>query len=221
MVRPASAQADIIAVSAPKAEDLIQKLERFESLDDAVSDCVRVVGLTARSRKGSWVCVEPTPAAQEALRMMESGSVALLFGREDSGLPNDALDRCDQLVTIPTDPQYSSMNLGQAVLLMCWEVFRCQRAGEQTSVVREDVRPDTEFEAASRGQTERLFSRIEETLEFVDFFKGKSGEHVLRSIRSVLLRAQMDRRELAIWLGVFKEIPAFVRRQTKRENDDF
>jgi TrmH family RNA methyltransferase len=223
LVRPASADHSVIAISAPKADDVLREMKRFSTLDEAIADCTCVIGLTARARKGAWVVAGPEAGAADALRHMEDGPVALLFGREDHGLPNHALDRCDTVVTIPTDPEYSSLNLGQAVLLMCWEVVRSRRAlqGVAVQLDPEDRSANTEFEPVTRGQLERLFERIDETLREVGFYKSQNDEHVLRSVRSVFLRSHLDRRELSIWLGIFKEIPAFVKRRLlERDGSD-
>jgi len=141
------------------------------------------------------------------------GKVALVFGREDSGLPNDALDRCDVLLTIPTNPDYSSLNLAQAVLICVWEAFKASSSPLEAVST-------SEFPVASRGQVERMLVYAEEALERVEFFKGPNQPQVMRSVRSVFARAQLDERELAIWYGIWKEIPAFLKRTGRDQGPD-
>lgn len=204
LVNPASGDHHTILVSAPKAQDVVASMQVFDDLDSAVADCVRVIGTTARGRRGNWPLLHPSEAARSALE--SPGRVAFLFGREDWGLSNEAMDRCDAMVTIPTNPDYSSLNLGQAVLLTLWECFR--QAGHTADGI-------SEFPLAPREHVERMLSQAEATLELVNFFKTKGREHVVRSIRAVFLRASLDERELAIWFGIWKEIPQYLRRMTQ------
>jgi TrmH family RNA methyltransferase len=203
LVSPAIGDPHWILVSAPKCEDIVSSLKRFDSLEDALSDCVRVIGTSARGRAGNWPVLHPTEAAEQALG--EPGKVAFLFGREDHGLSNEALDHCDAVVSVPTNPDYTSLNLGQAVLLTLWECFR---------VSGSTVEREAPFPLARREQVERMLDSAEATLEMTGFFKSSGKEYVVRSIRSVFLRAGLDERELAIWFGVWKEIPTFLRRHS-------
>lgn len=200
LVRPAHADPERILISAPRMQERIAAIQRFENLDDAVADCVRVFGTTARERVANMASCTPMIVAQQ--RQSFDGKIAFVFGREDSGLPNDALDRCDVLVHIPTNPDYSSLNLAQAVLICTWECSRELNTSAQTPV-----------DVATRGQVERMLVEAEKALETVEFFKGPNREYVMRSVRSVFSRAMLDDREVAIWFGIWKEIPAFIRRR--------
>lgn len=204
LVRPRIADPATILISAPNAEAAVSALRRFDDLDDALGDAVRVFGATARPRAAAAVVADPIAAAVQARGTQ--GKVALLFGREDHGLPNEALDRCDTQINIPTSPDYTSLNLAQAVLLVLWEIFRATELKPLEAAPSPEVR--TEFEHAPREQVERMFQEAQASLEAVGFFKYGDGEHVMRSLRSVFLRAGLDRRELAIWFGIFKEIRA-------------
>lgn len=212
LVRPAEADARRISISAPKAEDLVSNLAHFDSLEEALSDRIYVVGTTARARKGAWIVTEPRGAAVTLVERASEGGVALLFGREDSGLPNSALDSCHAVVNIPTRPDYSSLNLGQAVLLLLWEVFRVAE-DVPLQVIESARRPESEFAPAPIEGVERMLSEAEKSLEAIEFFKSAGREHIVRSVRSVLTRAELDERELSIWFGIFKEIREFMKRK--------
>ena len=200
LVRPASADPARVLISAPNAGELVDAMRRFGTLDEALGDCVRVFGMTARARSAARAVMNPIEVANSPVF---EGRTALLFGREDHGLPNDALDRCDVEVTIPTAPSYRSLNLAQAVLLTLWELFRAREL-ETSEVGHGSVR--SEFEPADRAQLERMYQTAQQALEAVGFFKYGDGEHVMRSMRSMLSRAQLDHRELAIWFGIWKEV---------------
>lgn len=203
LVRPRVADPDTILISAPRSIETIASIHQYEDLESALAGCVYVVGATARMRKGSWTVGEPRSAAQEICNRASVGTVAMLFGREDSGLPNAALDRCQHVVTVPTRPDYSSLNLGQAVLLMAWEVFRvANQIGESSA--------EPEHEPMTVEKIERMLEFAELALDQIGFFKSGGKEHVMRAVRSVFMRADLDARELAIWFGIFKEIPAFI-----------
>src|SRR5256886_1400396 len=111
LVRPREFDAYRIEGIAHQTQDVLARVTRYERLDDALADCVHVVGFTARERSAKRNRQRPREAAAELLAQAEVGTVALLFGREDKGLPNEALDRCHRLVTIPTDPGYASLQL--------------------------------------------------------------------------------------------------------------
>ena len=213
LVRPGGGDPAQIGVSAPNADDFIERIELYDDVNEALKDCVFTLGLTARRRSAKWEVLEPRSAAVSVLEATKRGRVAFVFGREDSGLPNEVLDRCHAVVTVPTNPGYSSLNLGQAVLLMAWELFRA--AEEVETVPKNWDRPEleSEFEPAEMEGMERLFQRAETALAAVEFFKTDNHDHIMRSIRSVFLRASLDQRELAIWLGIFKEIVTFLKRK--------
>lgn len=212
LVRPATADAHIIGVSAPRAQDMIEKMERYDDVDEAVADCVLTLGLTARRRSANWRVLEPRGAAAEIVKASQKGRVAILFGREDSGLPNEVLDRCNAVVTVPTNPGYSSLNLGQAVLLMLWELFRATEADNLETAALTETRVESEFPPAPMAGLERMFDQAEAALEAVEFFKTETHEHIMRSVRNVFLRSAIDTRELAIWHGIFKEVIAYMKR---------
>ncbi len=209
LVRPVTADPERVLISAPNARGAVERLRHHDDLDAALSDCVRVFGATARPRHASQVVADPIRAAVET---EVEGKVALLFGREDHGLPNEALDRCDVQITIPTSPDYRSLNLAQAVMLVLWEIFRRREVATDESAAP-PAQVDTQFEPAPREQVERMIQQATSSLETIGFFKYGDGEHVMRSVRAVFSRAMLDRRELAIWFGIFKEIETFVERR--------
>ena len=213
LVRPAQADPERIAISAPKAGDLIERVQRFETLSEAIAGRSMVIGTTARQRSARRIVTEPRGAAETSINAVrEGGSVAYLFGREDSGLSNEALDRTDSVVTIPTNPAYTSLNLGQAVLLNVWELFR---VAADPPVERPDiewVRAERERSPPEAGMRERMFEQAERALKALDFFKTDETWNIMRTLRSIFMRAGLDDREVSIWLGIFSEIESTVQR---------
>jgi tRNA/rRNA methyltransferase/tRNA (cytidine32/uridine32-2'-O)-methyltransferase len=211
LVRPANGDPDTIRIMAPNLDHAVGELRRFDTLDDAVSDCHHVVAVSNRPRKAAQIVAEPRGLAASARVWTDRGErVALMFGREDHGLPNEALDRCNAMVTIPTTAYFNSLNLAQAVLLILWEHFRVAEGVQVEGVAEAPV--VTEHPVAPREQVERMLEQARAALERVEFFKYGDGTHVMRSLRSVFGRAQLDTRELAIWFGIFKEVVGYLDR---------
>lgn len=218
LVCPRQADPHIIGVSAPNAADVIATIAHFDDLEHALHDCVLTLGTTARPRHQERLATEPRGAAQTAVEVarQQTGKVAYLFGREDSGLPNSALDRCHIVVNIPTRPDYSSLNLGQAVLLNMWEVFR---VANDTQIARPDVliaHPDREFPPADMASMEHMFALIERVIARTDFFKTPTNDHIMSLVRNVFMRAALDRREQSTWFGIFHELERTLKRLADR-----
>lgn len=208
IVEPAADDVWRISLAAPRSEQDIQGIQRFPSLSEALHDISYTVGLTARVRKANYVVMHPRPATQPLLAKAAEGSVALLFGREDSGLPNSALTRCDGYVTIPANPDYSSLNLGQAVLIMVYELFL---AAQEAPLHTPD--PKRSYPTADHAQLEGMYQQIEETLWGIEFIKTQTSRGIMRSIRNIFSRTRLDEREVRIIRGIFHEVMSFLGRK--------
>ncbi|MGH7720255.1 MAG: RNA methyltransferase, partial [Gemmatimonadaceae bacterium] len=152
LVRPAPYEPSRIEGVAHDTADLVAGIRHFDSLDDAIADCVRVAGFTARRRAAKRAAATPRDAALDLIAHAPAGTVALLFGREDHGLPNAALDRAHLVVTIPTTG-HASLNLAQAVLIALYELHLAAPSLSRTlAPPRKDAPP------APAVQFERLFA---------------------------------------------------------------
>jgi tRNA (cytidine32/uridine32-2'-O)-methyltransferase len=146
---------------------------------------------------------------------VESGEeVALVFGREDRGLSNDQLDRCNRVVVIPTDPGHSSLNLAQAVLVLAYEI-RLEAEAEG-----EFKRPRRPTPRAGREELEAVFAEVEASLTAVDFFKTQKPTPVLRTLREVAGRADLDERETALFKAMAYEVRNFLARRALKEGEE-
>lgn len=208
VVEPAADDPWRIKIAAPRCEQEIQAIERFASLSEALHDVHYTVGLTARPRKANYTVQHPRQAAPDLLRRAAQGNSALLFGREDSGLPNSALTLCQSYITIPTNPDYSSLNLAQAVLVMAYELFL---AAQQQPIPLPEAKRS--FPPADHDQLEGMYAQIEETLWGIEFIKTPSSRGIMRSIRHILGRTELDEREVRIFRGIFHEVLKFLRRK--------
>ena len=121
LVRPVEYEPFRLEGIAHDTNDIIERIEHFDTVEAALADCVRVAGFTARRRAAKRNVLAPREAAPELLGYAQDGPVALLFGREDAGLPNDALDQAHVVITIPTT-DHSSMNLAQSAVVALYEL---------------------------------------------------------------------------------------------------
>jgi TrmH family RNA methyltransferase len=192
---------------AHNTADFVARIEILPSLDAAIADCVSTFVLTGRERAAKRRTLRPRDAAAELARDLASGPVAIVAGREDSGLTNAELDRCRTLVTIATDPTHPSLNLAQAVAIMAYEVWNA-RGGDAVPLKS----PRREAAPATSGQLEELFGNWHEALWAIDFFKTRRSESVMRSFREIMYRADLDGREASLVRAMGIEIVRYLER---------
>jgi tRNA (cytidine32/uridine32-2'-O)-methyltransferase len=192
---------------AHNSADFVAGIELVDSLEAAVADCVHVAVLTARGRTAKRRTVRPREAAAELVSAAATGPVAMVVGREDRGLTNAELDLGHVLVTIPTDPENSSLNLAQAVAIMAYESW-IARGGETAPLKppRKDTPP------ATSAQLEELFGDWRRALWAVDFFKTRRPDSVMRSFREIVHRAALDGREASLVRAMGIEVVRYLAR---------
>jgi TrmH family RNA methyltransferase len=211
LVRPCAYDPVRLEGIAHDTWDVIDRIKHFDDFDTAVADCVRLVGFTARRRAAKWQILDPKGAAEDALAHAELGQVGIVFGREDSGLPNEILDRVHAAVTIPTT-EHASLNLAQAVLISLYELHLA--AGDATRTL---PGPRKEAPPAQTEEFERFFTEAHQALDAVQFFKTRYPEHIMRSIRTLTFRAAPDSRELSLLRATALEVVRFLERTGRVE----
>ena len=201
------AEADALAAGA---DDVLAAATLHATLAGAVADCRLVLGCTARSRRIALPEQSPREAAALALAQAGQGcEVALVFGRERTGLDNDELQLCHGAVHIPANPGYGSLNLAAAVQVLAYEL---RMAWLQAGAA--DANPAVTAivaEPASHAQLEGLFAQLAETLEAIDFHKGRAPQSALRKLRRLFLRAGLDAREVRLLRGVLADAQRMAR----------
>ena len=189
---------------AAGADDLIEAAPVCASLAEAVADCCWVLGATARSRRIQLEPLHPRDAAQRAVLAATSGPVALVFGRERTGLNNDELQLCHAAVHIPSDPAFSSLNLAAAVQVLSYEL-RCALLGEVMAAPRDVRTQPPSAGVAAHAELEGLFAQLADTLEQIDFHKGRAPESAMRKLRRLYLRANLDSADVRLLRGVLAD----------------
>ncbi|HSL69036.1 MAG TPA: TrmH family RNA methyltransferase, partial [Longimicrobiales bacterium] len=183
--------------------------EFFDDLPTALADVAYAVGTTARGRTPAFVWQHPRDAAPELIQLARQRvtPIALVFGREDKGLASTELDRCDRVITVPTSPKRTSLNLAQAVLLVCYELWLAGPGSErQLPKSRKHAPP------ATPAELDVLFTDLERGLAAVDFFKKRDPAMIMRTMRAVLRRAHVSTREAKLIRAVFIEVRKVVER---------
>lgn len=208
LVQPAVFDPWRIEGIAHNTADFVSRITLHDDLADAIQDCVFVTAMTARARSAKRTVVGPREAAAELVARSPQGAVALVAGREDRGLSNEELDRCHTLVTIPTNPDHRSLNLAQAVGILCYEVSLARAEG---GLPLQPTRRETP--AAPSARLELLFRDWERGLWAIEFFKTRQPEAVMRSVREVFFRARLDWREASLFRAMQLEAVRYLERK--------
>lgn len=204
LVAPEKAPDRDTQAMAAGADDLVDAAPVFPTLAEAVADCRLVLGCTARSRRVQLEELPPRGAAARAVEMAAAGEeVALVFGRERTGLDNNELQLCHAAVHIPSDPAFSSLNLAAAVQVLAYELRLAVLDAEPVAAPAADL--------ASHAELEGFFAQLGETLDAIDFHKGRAPESAMRKLRRLYLRAGLERAEVRLLRGVLADAQRMAR----------
>jgi TrmH family RNA methyltransferase len=207
LVNPDDFDAYRIEGIAHRSMPLIETTTLHDTLEDAVADCVYVVGTTARPRTAGRNYVRPHVAGEEIVKRTAAGNVAILFGREDKGLFNEGLDLCHEVVIIPTS-EYSSLNLAQAALVMAYETFLASGA-----VQLEDLPRGRRATGPPRQKDlEVMYGALHGALARIEFFKARKPSAIMRTLRTLVTRAQPDLRETRLLAAMGFEVGHYIDR---------
>jgi tRNA (cytidine32/uridine32-2'-O)-methyltransferase len=184
---------------ASGATDVLDRATVVASLAEALGDCVYVAGASARPRTIAWPTMGPRDCAERMMLERKKGQVAAVFGPEKSGLNNDDLDLCHTLLTIPTNPDFSSLNLAMAVQVLTYELRVASTL---------DGGPGFASEAppASGDEMEHFYLHLEKVLEDVQFLDADNPRYLMRRMRRLFIRARPDVNEVNILRGFLTAI---------------
>ena len=183
---------------ASGADDILQRAVVHDSLDSALSGCALALGTSARLRSLPMPMFDARRAARQALQESGAHEVALLFGRERYGLTNEEMMRCQYLVNIPANPEYSSLNLAQAVQIMAYELRMAALDVVDVSL------PPLDWDPVDDGQLELFFEHLEQTLLDIRFLNPKQPKKLMMRLRRLFNRARPDQNEINILRGILK-----------------
>ncbi|MCK9605168.1 MAG: RNA methyltransferase [Methylomonas sp.] len=182
---------------ASGADDVLREAGVYSSLQDAIADCQVVLGASARDRTISWPSVTAREAAGRWRGCIEN--IALVFGRENSGLKNHELDLCHYLLRIPCDPEYSSLNLAAAVQVVCYELFVASGQEYPNTIGDQWEEP-----LATAEQMEGFYLHLQQTMADIGFLHPERSKSIMRRLRRLFNRTQLDIKELDILRGILR-----------------
>ncbi len=197
LVQPAPFTTDDLLRLAHHAEDVVERIEVFATLDDALADVHFTVGTAAIEHSDYRLTEDLRGLAAELWARAEAGVVALLFGAEADGLDRAALDRCHLVARIPANPEYAALNLAQAALLLLYEL---RMGANLPHSAASPVQP-----GATHEHLERLFQVSEEALRGIGFFKYNPAA-VMHTLRQIVYRAELRNDEAALLLAIARQV---------------
>ncbi|KPQ20863.1 tRNA (cytosine(32)/uridine(32)-2'-O)-methyltransferase TrmJ [Halomonas sp. HL-93] len=205
---------------ASGADHLLHNAQVFATIEDAVGDCTLAVGASARSRTLPWPMLTPRELADRLPGECQSPNarVALVFGREDSGLTNEELQRCHAHVNIPTNADFSSLNLAAAVQVLAYEcrmAWMGQHANEPAAQAA--PRPDADDALASHADLERYFEHLERALVAIEFHDPDKPRQLMARLRRLYLRARPEQMEMNILRGILSATEKAAQHKQPRE----
>ncbi len=181
---------------ASGADDLLAAASIHQTLPEALAGCRLVVGTSARLRHLDWPQLHPQACGALLVAEAREGEVALILGRESSGLSNEELARCHYLAHIPTHPGFSSLNLAAAAQVFAYEVFR------SLSAAAPEARQSSEAEPAPAEELEGLHAHLAQTMADLGFSHPEQSHRLRQRLRRLFNRARPDRVEVNILRGI-------------------
>ncbi|WP_428099315.1 RNA methyltransferase [Candidatus Rariloculus sp.] len=196
LVAPQRFPSDEARARASGADDVLENATVTQTLPEAIRDRGYVVGASARLRSSKWPVVNPRTCAESIRRRLPDDRVAIVMGPEHSGLSNEDLGRCQELVHIPTDPAFGSLNLAMAVQVLCYELRMCL---EGSSVATEEARGAP---LASAAELEGFHEHLERVLAAAGFLHPVHQKQLKLKLRRLFHRARPDQNEINILRGI-------------------
>jgi tRNA (cytidine32/uridine32-2'-O)-methyltransferase len=212
LVDPKDYPADKAVWRASNAQDVLERAVVVDTLDEAIADCGLVVGTSARERRIPWPLVTPRECGERAWAEATHHPVAIVFGREDRGLTNEELQKCNYHVHIPSNPEYSSLNLATAVQVLCYEMrmaYLTEKDGQLPTFDDWDQPP------ADSKAIELYFEHLEGTLHELGFITPDNPRQTMTRLRRLYNRIRLDEMELSIMRGMLTSIKNYIHKHGK------
>ena len=207
---------------ASGADDVLAGAQVVATLEEALVGCTLVIGTSARDRRIPWPMLDPRECGAKVIEDAGQGAeVALVFGREHSGLTNDELQRCHYHVHIPSNPDFSSLNLGAAVQVLAYEVRMAWLAieGRPSKVEKVEVASVRSGELATMDEMELFYEHLEKTLVEIGFLDPEKPKHLMSRLRRLYGRSSVNRSEMSILRGILTETQKAARGDAHKRKD--
>ncbi|EGR4279821.1 tRNA (cytosine(32)/uridine(32)-2'-O)-methyltransferase TrmJ [Vibrio cholerae] len=202
-------QVDAQAIAlAAGASEIALNAQIYPTVEAAVADCGLVVGTSARSRTLEWPMLEPRECGEKLISEANQHSVAMVFGRERTGLTNEELQLCHYHVCVPANPEYSSLNLAMAVQLLSYEVrmaYLALQQSSQSSTLQEEYPRHQELE--------RFYAHLEQVIMQTEFISAQQPGQVMNKLRRMFTRARPEAQEINILRGILTSVQKSISRK--------
>ena len=185
---------------AVSAVDLLENAVVVKDLSEAIADCEWVVGTSARSRTIPWPLLTPRELAEKTVLERPAASIAVVFGREQSGLTNEELQCCHAHVHIPSHPNYSSLNIAAAVQIICYEL-RVASLGNTPP-----VEPTWDYPYVSMKEMHLFYEQLERVLIKIDFLNPDVPRQLMPRLQRLFNRVRLDMMEMNILRGILSSV---------------
>ncbi len=208
LVAPLRYPADDATWRAASAVDVLDAAIVVDSFDAAIAGCSLVIGTSARERTIPWPLLDPRRACAQAYREAAQQPIALVFGREDRGLTNEELQKCQLHIHIPSNPEYSSLNIAMAVQVVAYELRMLQVADELPT----DAMDGWDFDYANNDDIERFFTHLDMALTEMGYLKPEAPKQTSTRLRRLFQRTRLDAMEINMLRGILSSAQYWVRR---------
>ena len=192
-----------VRIMAVRAHDVLEYAQIFSHVSDAVADCTWVIGTTRRRGKGREGTIDPRQMAEEIKKISQQNKLAIIFGPEDRGLSNRDLDLCQRLVTIPAHEEFGSLNLAQAVMIICYEIYIAGHRKETPLLARR---------LATSKELEGMYGHLEEVLLRVGFLDENNPKRMMAVLRRIFSRAKLNDREMKVIRGICRQMNWYIKK---------
>lgn len=216
LVAPQNYPAGEAVRRASNAVDVLDAAVVVDTFDQAIADCGLVIGTSARERTIPWPLLDPRRACAQAYREASRQPVALVFGREDRGLTNEELQKCQLHIHIPSNPEYSSLNIGMAVQVIAYEMRMLHVGGE----LPDSAMTDWDFPFAGGEDVERFFAHLEAALAEMGFLKADAPKQTAARLRRLFQRTRLDAMEINMLRGILSSAQYWVRKAKGEPRDE-
>ena len=211
LVKPTAAFPNAEAtVRAAGADDILGNAHSFTSLDEALADCSLIIGTSARLRRLPVSLLNPQQCAQKAVAIAkQEQQVAIVFGREHAGLTNSELNHCHYHVYIPSNSDFSSLNLAAAVQIIAYEI-------KLNSLKKQTIQTWANDTLATYHEVQLFYQQLQQTLRDINFLKTDSPRKLMPRLQRLFNRAKLEKMELDLLMGIFKQINANMKKNNEK-----
>lgn len=233
LVKPKDFPSEEAMVRSSGALDVLENAQVVETVEEALADCRLIIGTSSRNRALPWPLIEPREMGELIKEQKEARPVAIMFGRESTGLLNEELQLCHYHVNIPANPEYMSLNLASAVQLVAYEIrlaskITAESVGEDSHSIdgdsdyssthgaEADLEHDKDSEQlASFEEVDGLYNHLESAMNKTDFYNPEQPKLLPARIRRILAKARLNKGEVNILRGFLSSIDKYIKRHVK------